>query len=199
MTLIELLIAMALLGLILLVLFSGMRLGTRSWDSADSYAENLGLARVLERFLRAEMSQVMPYRWKMTGQVAFSGERQSMKFVAPLPSRLGNNGDSMISLDIEKSGDGSRMVWRYGPLRQDAADFSSLEEAKSHVLVDGISTSRVSEVWFSYFGAEKPGEAKHWVEQWDGKNGLPQLIRVQAKLTEGREWPDFVVAPALAP
>lgn len=195
---VELLIALVLLGLILLVLFSGMRLGTRSWDNADSYAENLDLARVLERFLRSEMSQVVPFRWQKSQKIAFSGERQSMKFAAPLPSRLGTEGVDLIALDIESTGNGSRIVWRYRLLQPNAEDFSSLDEVPGHVLVDGITSTRVSDVWFSYFGAENPGEEKHWVERWDGQNGLPLLIRVQAKLTEGREWPDFVVAPALA-
>lgn len=200
MTLVELLIALALLGLLMLVLFAGMRIGTRSWDSAESHAENLSLARVLEHFLRTEMSQIIPYRWTSDGKtrLAFSGERRAMRFVAPMPSRLSRDGVSVIALEVEQEGDGSRIVWRYRPLNAQMTGFSALDGVPSHVLVSGISSARVSDIWFSYFGAEQPGAAPRWLDRWDNEQDLPLLIRVQASLTEGREWPDFVVAPAMA-
>ena len=90
-TLLELLIALTLLGLILVLLFGGLRLGVRSWDASQKQVDSLNSVRSLENFLRREMSVAYPYRWKAgpTRRVAFLGERDKLSFVAQLPSRVG--------------------------------------------------------------------------------------------------------------
>ena len=51
-TLLELLIAMTLLGMILVLLFGGLRLGVRSWDASQKQVDSLNSVRSLESFLR---------------------------------------------------------------------------------------------------------------------------------------------------
>ena len=50
-TLIELLIALAMISLITLLLFSGLRLGSRTWESIDAAAEQIGELRLAHGFL----------------------------------------------------------------------------------------------------------------------------------------------------
>ena len=89
-TLLELLIAMSLLGFILVLLFGGMRLGARSWDAGEKRAENATHLALLQGFLRRELSQVTPFRWKkkIDMNLAFIDQPDKLKLVAPIAVRL---------------------------------------------------------------------------------------------------------------
>lgn len=200
-TLLELLISITLLGLILVLLFGGLRLGVRSWDGVQQQVDNLNTVRSVENFLRNEMTVMHPYRWRgAQGQrtaLAFKGERGSVSFVAGLPSRIGVGGLYAISLEIEQNGNSKRLVWRQQPLNSQMQDFSSLAQAQEMVLAGG-ELSTVEDVWLTYFGRENEGTAPQWVDRWETDTRLPMLVRIQVRFANGADWPDFVVAPMLS-
>lgn len=198
-TLLELLIAITLLGFILVLLFGGLRLGVRSWDASQKQVDSLNSVRSLENFLRREMSVIHPYRWKNgpTRPLAFFGERNKLSFVAPLPSRVGGGGLYVISIALEQQGKDKRVIWRYLPLSAQMRDFSALSETTQMVLA-ASELSQVEDIWLSYFGRENEAAAPRWMDRWENEAFLPMLIRVQVRLANGAEWPDFVVAPMLS-
>ena len=59
-TLLELLISLTLLGLILVLLFGGLRLSVRSWDSVQRQVDNLNSVRSVESFCAAKWSAYNP-------------------------------------------------------------------------------------------------------------------------------------------
>lgn len=197
-TLLELLISITLLGLILVLLFGGLRLGVRSWDAVQQQVDNLNTVRSVENFLRGEMTLIHPYRWKNAQgpRVAFQGERNKVSFVAELPSRIGVGGLYAISLEIEQNGKAKRLIWRQQPIDSQMQDFSSLAQAPEMVLA-GSELSAVDDVWLTYFGRESESAAPQWMDRWVIDARLPMLIRIQAKFANGSDWPDFVVAPML--
>ncbi len=197
-TLLELLISLTLLGLILVLLFGGLRLSIRSWDSVQKKVDNLNSVRSVEGFLRREMEQIYPYRWKAAParRFAFVGERHKVNFVAPMPSRIGGGGLYAIALELEQTGSGRRLTWKYVPVDPQMQDFSSLDPAKEMVLA-GTELIAVDDIWLSYFGRETESSAPRWVDRWDSTVTMPQLIRIQVRFADGSEWPDFVVAPML--
>ena len=197
-TLLELLISLTLLGLILVLLFGGLRLSIRSWDSVQKKVDNLNSVRSVEGFLRREMEQIYPYRWKAAParRFAFVGERHKVNFVAPMPSRIGGGGLYAIALELEQTGSGRRLTWKYVPVDPQMQDFSSLDPAKEMVLA-GTELIAVDDIWLSYFGRETESAAPRWVDRWDSTVTMPQLIRIQVRFADGSEWPDFVVAPML--
>lgn len=196
----ELLISITLLGLILVLLFGGLRLGVRSWDAVQHQVDNLNTVRSVENFLRNEMTLIYPYRWRgAQGQrtaLAFRGERGRISFVAALPSRIGVGGLYAISLEIEQNGKSKRLVWRQQPLNSQMQDFSTLAQVQEMVLA-GAELSAVEDVWLTYFGREGDGVAPQWVDRWETDARLPMLIRIQVRFANGADWPDFVVAPML--
>ena len=112
-TLLELLISLTLLGLILVLLFGGLRLSVRSWDSVQRQVDNLNSVRSVESFLRREMERIQPYRWKAAPgpRFAFVGERHKLNFVAPLPSRIGAGAWPMVAMAIVFRADTPRRRW----------------------------------------------------------------------------------------
>lgn len=197
-TLLELLISITLLGLILVLLFGGLRLGVRSWDATQQQVDKLNTVRAVESFLRREMSLTHPYRWKKpTGpQLAFLGERNKISFITQLPPRIGEGGLYAVSLELEKTGSGGRMIWKYLPVHSKMQDFSALAQVPEMVLAV-YELSGTGDIWLSYFGRDSENSAPRWSEQWANDVRLPLLIKIQVKLDNGLEWPDFVVAPML--
>lgn len=197
-TLLELLISLTLLGLILVLLFGGLRLSVRSWDAVQKQVDNLNSVRSVESFLRREMERIHPYRWKATPaqRFAFVGERHKLNFVAPLPSRIGTGGLYAIALELEQTGSGRRLTWKHVPLDPGMQDFSGLESLKEMQLA-GTELNTVDDIWFTYYGRETDTAAPRWVERWDSLVTMPQLIRIQVRFADGSEWPEFVVAPML--
>lgn len=198
-TLLELLISITLLGMILVLLFGGLRLGVRSWDAVQQQVDNLNTVRSVESFLRREMAQTQPYRWKTgTGQrLAFQGERSKVSFVAQLPARIGGGGLYAISLEIENSASGKRLVWRHLPLSPLVQDFAAVSQAQEIVLA-GTELNAVDDIWLTYFGRANDAAAPAWLDRWESDARLPMLIKIQVRFANGSEWPDFVVAPLLA-
>ena len=198
-TLLELLIALTLLGLILVLLFGGLRLGVRSWDVSQKQIDKLNSLRALESFLRREMSSAFPYNWKSgpTRRLAFLGERDRLDFVAQLPSRIGGGGLYVISIVLDQQGKQKRIVWKYLPISAQMQDFSVLAQAPEMVLA-ASELDQVEDIGLSYFGQENESSAPRWTDRWDNESFLPTLIRVQVRLTSGVLGPDFMVAPMLS-
>ena len=198
-TLLELLIAMTLLGMILLLLFGGLRLGVRSWDASQKQVDSLNSIRSLENFLRRELSLIYPYVWNNAPErrVAFLGERNRLSFVAPLPSRVGGGGLYLVSVELQQRSKVQRIVWKHMPLSSQMQNFSALAEIPEMVLA-ASDLDNVEEIWLTYFGQENESAAPRWLDRWENSIRLPMLIRVQVKLSNNAQWPDFVVAPMLS-
>ena len=195
-TLIELLIAMTLLGFILALLFSGLRLGSRSWDAGELRAANSTHLALVQGFLRRELNQIYPFRWKKKAntELAFAGESNKLRFVAPIAARLGPGGLYLVGLEQVQDKDGNQLVMKRSIPEPESVDFSALDSAESVVLAENVEA-----VSFSYFGAETKDAEPQWQDKWDDPKLLPYLIRLRLKFSNGREWPDLVVPLLIGP
>jgi len=83
-TLIEMLVALVLLAAMMGLLYSGVNFGLRSWDAADVNGRRTADRRIGENFLRRELTQLFPMRFKdpMTLKFAFSGQHEQLRFVS---------------------------------------------------------------------------------------------------------------------
>ena len=196
-TLLELLIAMSLLGFILALLYGGMRLGARSWDAGELRTQNSTHLALVQGFLRRELSQVTPFHWKkkVDMNLAFIGEPDSIKLVAPIAVRLGKGGLFLISFELAQDNGVSQLVMRRAIPDADSVDFTALENAEKIVLAD-----HVEELSLAYFGGKTKDAKPQWLDEWgslDSQQQLPYLIRFRVKFSNGRVWPDLVVAPLI--
>jgi general secretion pathway protein J len=192
-TLLELLIAITLLGFILTLLFGGMRLGARSWDISERHADQGERLALTQNFLRRQLSEIRPYHWpkKLSAGLAFVGEPQRVQLVAPLAARSAPGGLYLIEVElVHEQGLGRLVMKRAFPL-PDSGDFAALERAEKVVLAE-----QVQSVSFAYYGAPVGEEAPQWQDRWNSAGSrLPYLIRVRLTLSNGRAWPDLIVAP----
>ncbi|MDH3594369.1 MAG: prepilin-type N-terminal cleavage/methylation domain-containing protein, partial [Rhodospirillales bacterium] len=61
-TLVELLVALTLLGLIFVALFGGLRFGTRTWETGNQRSEAFAEVEVMQSLLRRQLAQAVTLR-----------------------------------------------------------------------------------------------------------------------------------------
>jgi len=194
-TLVELLVAMTLLGLLSVSLFGGLRFGARSWEAVvDSAAERDDIAST-QSFLRDRLVQLRLPGPGMLGDFdedgILEGGPEQVEFIAPWLSALSLGGFYRFTLWHEDIGKG-RLMLRWRPAEADPDALEALGDlAGQRVLLDGVA-----EFSLSYYGAEDEDAEPEWLDQWENPDAPPRLVKVQLAFAEaGRVWPVFIVAP----
>jgi general secretion pathway protein J len=184
-TLIELVVAMVLLATMMLLLYSGLSFSVRSWDAGDANGRRTADRRLGENFLRRELSELFPMRWKEPNVVkfAFEGERDHMRFVSSRPAGIAQGGLSLVGIEVQDEGRGSRrrnLVMRRAMLGDEQKSFAPLEAAEPVVLIAGVDS-----VSFEYFGAETDFATPQWTDSWKWSFKMPEVVRVRIRGEEG--------------
>jgi general secretion pathway protein J len=191
-TLIEMLVALALLGLLSTLLFGGFRLGLRTWEAGDRKLDHADEIMAVQGFLRRELAQTYAVAQGLGQPLAFWGEADSVVFFAPLPER-GNIGGlyALKIAAIGSGGNGHRLQVGWQLFRSDMAISRDFAPDQTNLLLDGVES-----ISFSYFGNLTAGAPAEWHDQWVDRLSLPILIRmtVQFRPDAGRQWPPFTVA-----
>jgi len=192
-TLIEMVVALVLLGTMMVLLYDGLTFALRSWDAGDANGRRTADRRIGENFLRREVAEVFPMRWKDPTQLryAFEGRRDAMRFVSSRPAGAGQGGLSLVSIDVEedpKVRGRHDLMMRRVLADPDAADFSALDSATPSVLVEDVES-----VGLSYFGAENDFADPQWTDEWTYPSRMPVMIRLTVKGSGGTPMPDIVI------
>jgi len=214
-TLVELLIALALIALITLLLFSGLSLGSRAWEAVETAAERNAEHRTARSLLARILPQARTTTMRLEEGVrlAFAGERERLEFVGPLVHQVGVPGLYLLRLSLVERDAGRALIltrWLLHPeVLVGGAEFPAWEplpDAASlglgspepdrdraagaygtTLLLDGVEALEIS-----YFGI-LPGEAEgEWLEEWIEQPRLPERIRIRLQTTTGA-WPDLSV------
>ena len=204
-TLLELLIALVLTGLLTVLVYGGLQVGISSWEKVIDRNEEITDAFLTQRFLRRLLESsrgetVMDIN-NEDSSVAFLGLESELLFVASLP-RFERRGELLwiyLSIDNE-SEEFSQLQMVTAPFEPEQpvdwdtllAEFRSAQESDRYVLVSGV----VQEIGFQYLEIEEEG-FDDWQSQWRFQTQLPAAIQMGfiADSTELRWWPDLVVIP----
>lgn len=189
-TLLEVLGAMALLALLLVGVYAGIRSaihGVRSGSSAIARVDQIGSA---QRFLRSELAQVLaqPIGRDDRGQaIFFVGSEHEMRYVAPLPGYLGKLGPQLQVLKLVDDGKGGqRLELGLALLPPDGQPPKPLGEPQ--VLLDHIKSGG-----FSYRGNDAQNRVLPWGTDWADGSRLPQLVRIRLQTQGTYGWPELDV------
>src|SRR5699024_9939917 len=109
-TLLELLAAMALLALLMLGVWSGIRTAAQTSSRGRAVVDRLDRRRGGQRSLRRNPAQATPVPWARVDDgrpVVFHGGPHRMRFVAPLPGFLGRMGPQWQALELVPDGEDS--------------------------------------------------------------------------------------------
>lgn len=180
-TLLELLVALVVLGFIVGGLGQGVRYGLRATDVQGRLVADRGELDAVDRALRRLFEQMEPGTEREGPTLV--GTPARMAFVSQLPAAAG--GSRRAELVLQMAGD--RLVLLHRP-RLHAVRFGPLPPMTETELLRGVQGVETS-YW-------RRGEAPGWVPSWN-QAALPALVRVRIVFLPGdrRRWPDMVVAP----
>jgi general secretion pathway protein J len=185
-TLVEVLIALALTGLVALLMLGGMQLAGRGLDRIADRAERLDSRRSVEDLLRREIagavaSPLAPNR------PALVGAAQSVEFLTLAED--GGAGLYRVDLGVETEGTRRMLV-----LTRRLAGASADRKAQRTVLVPALRDFRIA-----YFGQVAGDDAQRWQDRWDGSRLPPALVRIALDAGDGAIRPPLVVRLWTAP
>lgn len=197
-TLLELLVAMTLLGLVVTILFGGLRLGVRVWEAGAARSDARAGVEIAQRFVRDALGRAHPLAkadQRAARKVAFAGRADEVEFAALMPEHLSAGGFNQVTFTLSDDDDDRDLVVRFALLEPD--DDGSMrvideKNAQEAVLLKGIASAK-----FAYFGATRSGDAPDWHDEWQDMEVLPRLVRLRVTFPDGdrRVWPDLLVAP----
>ena len=197
-TLIELLVAITLLGLILAMIFGGLRFGTRAWERADEAIDATSEVQAVQSFLRRVLGQasgVTAANGEDNEGVAFVGERERLAFVTSMPAHLGFAGFYRLTFRLERRPEGASLIAEWRPFERETIASSDSAALEERVLIEGIDN-----LAFGYFGSPEPERPPDWHDLWLEATALPSLVRLELSFAQEdkRSWPELVAALPLA-
>jgi general secretion pathway protein J len=180
-TLLELVVTLAVLGLLLVMLTHGLRFGLQAWSVEAGIGSRTSGLETTARALRQLIGRASPGD-PGSRQGGFVGTPTRVSFVTTLPGGFGAPAthEADVSLLI---GDGHHLELRWRPHYRHWIAPPSRPATIS--LLDGVERLDLG-YW----------QAGHWSSDWTLPDP-PRLIRVRLVFPPGdaRQWPDIVVAP----
>lgn len=189
-TLVEMLVALAVLGALTLVALAMFRIGSGLWAATARTEERLAEIATVQDLLRQVLERAYPAVIAAPDGyiVAFTGTAKSLEFSASLPAAVGLGG--LRRLRLGSDGDSVVMTSR---LERNAPQWEQLPEPEQRFPL----LANVRSLDLDYYGA-KPGSAAHWHAEWLALQKLPQLVRIKVTFADGRlSWPALLAAPQI--
>lgn len=189
-TLVEMVVALTILGMISVALFGGVRFGTAVWRSSGQRIAVGEQVRGVQEFLRRSLAAAYPTLEHSSDNptgpmaLAFEGDRTRLR-AATMPAKA--IGPQTLSLSTETDEHGLALVAELasrGPQGRDRRE---------------IIMADLRGVEFAYLTPAANGQPAKWETSWTGRSRLPELIRIRLTFPDGdaRRWPDLFVAPRI--
>ncbi len=190
-TLLELMVSLALVGLLTMVLTGGIRFGARVWEASQVQAEAANEVHAIRRFVRERALAARPVRAIRDGAerraVGFSGDGAALRLVTLMPAYVARGGLYHFEIAATAGDEGAGMAVKWWPYGGEESGPGSGQR----LLLEGAEDIRLS-----YFGDEEETGAMAWHDAWRGGRDLPRLVSIKVVFPAGdpRVWPELIVA-----
>ena len=179
-TLIELLVALALAGLVSLLLVHGIGLAAFGFDRLSRGAERLDESRGVDQVLRHTLGSAAAIPNLGPG-IGFSGDAARLAFLSLVTDNT--PGIYRVEIGLDFAGGERRLL-----LTRRLAENWAEARVERSVLARGVRAFRIA-----YFGAVALGEEPAWHDRWDGLGYLPRLIRVELESADDPGRPPLIL------
>jgi general secretion pathway protein J len=193
-TLLEMLVAISVLGLLSMSIASGLHVGSDGFIRARLHTATADRMAHADRLLKTLIAGTYPAFAEPNlddRRIAFAGEPQNLTFITRLPQIIGSPAMVAARLHIaEMDGQPALILdWRL--------DLPGADEQGSPPETSTVIATGVSGISLAYFGAAEPNAPPAWQQSWADKTTLPSLIRItlQDDTQAKTPWPDLVAAP----
>lgn len=186
-TLVEMLIALIIVGLAAVMMLQGITTGRRVWehaDAANAAGETVSGAQML---LREKIERAYPAtRYdKIPTYADFFGAENTVMFLGP-PRDL-NAPSALVRYTLGLASNGDLVL-------------SALSDVAVDPKAPGdplVLLHNVQQLDIGYYGVLPPDKAPAWHDQWQGRSVLPLLMRVRVQFPpdDPRSWPELLIKP----
>lgn len=167
-TLMELMVSIAIIGVIAVILAAAMRLGFRSVDSGEKRIESLERMRSSLSIIESQIQSGLPLTVDEDGvkKYLFTGEREVMEFSTNYSIWAGLKGYAIVAYKVESAGNGKKIL--------------SVSENIVGMGKGGETTLLKShdDIYFEYFYKDPTKEEGEWVDEWTETTSLPEKVRL---------------------
>jgi general secretion pathway protein J len=183
-TLLEILVALVVFGLLLAGLTQGIQYGLQAWQSQVRMTGSRDDLDAVDRALRHMIEVIDP--GDGMGPAPFAASRDELEFISVLPDEAGAQPVRPVSAELLVDS-AHRLVLRWRPYIN-ARLLKPSPASTATELLQGVSRLELS-YWRPDGG---------WVSAWAGPD-LPALIRIHIVFPQGdpRYWPDIIAAPLI--
>jgi general secretion pathway protein J len=197
-TLIEMLVALALVSLMSVAMIDAYRFSQRTFVQTTRVDAAVHDVAAAQRLLRRVIEQAYPF--ESTGGDArgaahgLNGESTVFEVSAPAPAQAGGLGFHRYRIALNAEG---ALEVQWGLDRNGTAAPQGAQ-SRSEAILRGIESLRVE-----YLELIERGNGQiepQWHETWIDKAAPPALVRIRVKFPEGdrRFWPELIVAPRIS-
>ena len=167
-TLLELMISIAMLGVIVLITAGAMRLGFRAVVTGENKVEHLERMRASLSIIDSQIQSEIPLTYNDDGarKYAFKGARESLQFPTNYSLWSGQMGYVMVTYTVVSQAGGKKAL----SLSENIVGAESKREARLFDAADRIS--------FEYFFKDPTEEEGRWVEQWTDETNIPEKVKL---------------------
>ncbi|AKS40869.1 prepilin-type N-terminal cleavage/methylation domain-containing protein [Wenzhouxiangella marina] len=194
-SLIEVLLAITLVGIIMALAWGGFRASIRATNSGEALIEQTNQLRITHQFVRRQLSLaqalIMEEGEEDGLQVRFIGDSDYVRFVAPMPGYLSYGGPYIQELRIEPNGETRALVYYYAMLN--GYEVGEIEASEGIVLMDDVADGQ-----FAFLGVDPEDQAPYWEDFWEDTATMPLAVSLRMDLDRGNglTWPDLT-APVM--
>jgi len=164
-TLIEIVVALALAGLVSLILLQGVRFTATAYDRLARHADRLDDRFSLETLLRHALATAVSLP-AIGREAGFTGQPERLSFVTVADD--GAAGLFRVELTVAGTPPGGQLILT----RRLAVAFADPQLQQS-VLARNLRALRLA-----YFGTVNPADTPEWHDRWEGVAYPPQLVRI---------------------
>lgn len=191
-TLLEVMLALLLLGLLLAGTVGAIRTAVHAMHSGEQAIDRTSRLRVAQEFVRRQVSRIMPLAFarddNTNSNFIFDGRRDFMRFVAPMPGYLSKGGPYVQTLSFAGNRRGGRQLLFTDRMLNGYDENVKDGDEEPSVLIDQIADGR-----FEFRGVDEDGNLTDWSDKWDDPSITPVMVRVVAKMLPeaGVEFPEM--------
>ncbi len=190
-TLVEVMLAITLVALIMAMAYGGFRASVRATSTGEALIEETNQLRVTHQFIRRQLTLaqalIIEEGDEPGTQVRFLGDRDSVRFVAPLPGYLSFGGSYVQQLSLERGQDGLDLVFYYAMFN--GYEPGDIEAHDGIVLIEGLRSGS-----FIFLGEDEDEMEPFWADYWERTDLLPLAVGLTLDLDRdhGLAWPDLI-------
>lgn len=200
-TLIEMLVALALLSLISLAMFQAYRFSQRALLQTTRVDAAVRDVAGAQRFLRRVLENAYPFETASTAngpaERGLMGAAQGLQVTAPALAAEGSAGLYRFELSLS-DGEKGELAVRWVQDRNGVPAIQTKKGAQREVILTGVQSLSIDYLQLVELGN---GQIEaHWRDSWLDNATLPALVRVRLKFAPGdrRVWPELIVAPRIS-